>query len=111
VLAGAGSTRTGPSSFAANSARRSTGRPAAHAPQTGVRCRQPTRPVPASASATPYRPQAHQLSQIARTRCLLYRSPRSYLMYRPDAVTSISSADRFSVAQPSDLASASSCRQ
>jgi len=32
-------------------------------------------------------------------------------MYRPDAATSISSADRFSVAQPSESASVSACRQ
>jgi hypothetical protein len=80
---GAGATTTGPPinagppTSAANSVMRSARRPVAHRSHTGSRCRQPTSPVPASVSATPARPQPHQEALIDRTRCLLYRRPRS----------------------------------
>ncbi|HXC81751.1 MAG TPA: hypothetical protein VNV62_07840 [Trebonia sp.] len=80
---GAGATSTRPPSRAgppikpANSLMRSASRPVAHRSHSGSRCRQPTSPVPASASATPGRPQPHEAALIDRTRCLLYRRPRS----------------------------------
>ena len=83
AASGAGATSTGPPAkagpptSAANSVMRMASRPVAHRSHTGSRCRQPTSPVPASVSAMPARPQPHQEALIERTRCLLYRRPRS----------------------------------